>query len=52
MLFLFNVQLRNKYDDDDDDFHHPCTQCSAQKNFHAAIISRLATNVKCTKDMI
>ena len=20
MLFLFNVQLRNKYDDDDDDF--------------------------------
>jgi len=21
MLFLFNVQLRNKYDDDDDDVH-------------------------------
>ena len=29
----------------------PCTQRSAQKNFHAAIISRLATNVKRTKDM-
>ena len=22
MLFLFNVQLRNKYDDDDDDYLH------------------------------
>ena len=29
----------------------PCTQRSAQKNFHAAIISRHATNVKRTKYM-
>ena len=29
----------------------PCTQRSALNNFHAAIISRLATNVKRTKDM-
>ena len=24
MLFLFNVQLRNKYDDDDDDVGYLC----------------------------
>ena len=29
----------------------PCTQRSAQKNFHAATSSRLATNVKHGKDM-
>ena len=28
----------------------PCTQRSAQKNFHAAIISRLAPNAKRTND--
>ena len=30
----------------------PCTQSSAQKNFHAATSSRLATNVKRKKDKI
>ena len=29
----------------------PCTQRSVQKNFHAAIFSRLATDVERTKDM-
>ena len=30
----------------------PCTHRSAQKNFHAAMNSRLTTNVKRTKDMM
>ena len=33
MLFLFNVQLRNKYDDDDDDIQQFTTYITLQEKF-------------------